>query len=103
MKFETFKALASEVRARTAGMLHTVPIIDCHPGVIFRAILVHMFSPIVGQACSPIVGHPCSPKLGHEDASEIPPLQAYFQLSDRREMEEACLERGKTPWTFERS
>ena len=79
--------------------------------VIFRAILVHALSPIVGQAFSPKLVHPFSsilvhsfsPKLGHDGAGEIPPYRAYSQLFNQRDREESCLERGKRPWTFERS
>jgi hypothetical protein len=78
--------------------------------VIFRAILVHVLSPIVGQAFSPKVVHPfspilvhsLSPKPGQDGAGETPPYRAYSQLFSQREWEESCLERGKKPWTFER-
>jgi len=79
--------------------------------VIFRAIMGHVLSPKVGQGFSPKVGHlfspkgghSLSPKLGHDGAGEIPRHRAYFPLSNQREWEGTCLERGKKPWTFERS
>jgi hypothetical protein len=79
--------------------------------VIFRAIMAHVLSPIVGQRFSPKLVHPFSPilvhslapKLGHDGAGETPPYRAYFQLCNQRDWEEPCLERGKKPWTFEKS
>ena len=82
----------------------------CCQGVIFRAIMGHVLSPKVGQGFSPKVGHlfspkgghSLSPKLGHDGAGEIPRHRAYFPLSNQREWEGTCLERGKKPWIFEK-
>ena len=77
--------------------------------VTFRTILVHGFSPKMGQWFSPklvhwfsaIGVHVFSPKLGH-GGGEAPSCEAYFSFSRQREWEETCLERGRRPWTFER-
>jgi hypothetical protein len=78
--------------------------------VIFRAILVQVFSPKLVQAFSPklvhlfsaIVVHSFSAKLGHDGGGGTPSSWAYFWLSEPREQEEICPERGKRPWRFER-
>ena len=77
--------------------------------VIFRTILVHGFSPNMGQWFSPkgvhwfsaIGGHWFSPKVGH-DGGEVPSQLAYFPFCEQREREKRCLEKGRKPWTFER-
>jgi hypothetical protein len=78
--------------------------------VIFRAILVHRFSPMMGHPFSPKlvhrfspkVVHSFSPKLGQGDSGETPSSEAYFLLCSQRKQEARCQERGRKPWTFER-
>jgi len=78
--------------------------------VIFRAILVHEFSPILGHPFSPKLVHrfspkrvhSFSPKLGQGDNGEAPSSRAYFLFRKRREREGVCLAKGRRSWTPER-
>ena len=77
--------------------------------VIFRTILVHGFSPKLGQWFSPKLGHWFSPigvhafsaKVGH-GGGETPSKQAYFPICEQPEGGKRCLEEGRRPWTSER-
>ena len=79
-------------------------------GVIFRAILVHMFSPIVGHPFSPKLVHRFSPKVVHSfspklvqgDNGETPSSRAYFPFWNEQDQEGVCQARGRRPWIFER-
>ena len=77
--------------------------------VIFRAILVHRFSPKLGQSFSPKLGQSFSPKMvhsfsakvGHEHISAAPSTRAYF-LAIKRKEEKRCPQTGRRPWTYEK-
>ena len=86
--------------------------------VIFRAIMVHVFSPKLGHAFSPKLVHRFSPKVVHRfspkvvhsfspkvvqgDNGETSSSKAYFPFWDEQDREGVCQARGRRPWIFER-
>ncbi len=79
-------------------------------GVIFRAIMVQVFSPKLGHPFSPKRVHQFSPKVVHSfspklvqgDNGETPSLEAYFPFWNQQDREGVCQARGRRPWIFER-
>jgi hypothetical protein len=88
------------------------------PRVIFRAIMVQVFSSKVGQPFSPKLVHRFSPKVVHAswpkpcteprrgvvqgDTGETPSIGAYFWFWKQWNQEGICQAKGRKPWTFER-
>jgi hypothetical protein len=100
--FETIQTLIL-VRMRVGELASDSPIShETIAGVIFRTILVQVFSPKMGQWFSAIGGQSFSAKLGQGGGGEAPSQQAYLLFSRQRGQEAVCLERGRRPWISER-
>jgi hypothetical protein len=106
-------ALAAREEARWLGPQHDAGALRDeihHTSVIFRTIMVQVFSPILVHPVSPKLVHrfspkvvqSFSPKLVQGDNSETPSSEAYFPFWNQRDWEGVCQARGRRPWTFER-